>query len=368
MGDLVLADLSKILISTHGNECIYGRIGGDKFAMLIPKEYFDEKRIIESTSKLQYLINDANYKLHIAIGVYEINDINEDVQIMCDKANMAIESIKGDYGTIVAYYNAQMLYHLAYEKSVLSEMDMGLDDNQFKMYLQPQVSRTGELVGAEAMVRWHHPKMGILMPADFIGIIEKRGFIYKLDRCMWEQAAKRLSIWHKKGVDNLSISVNVSTRDFYYTDLYKTFTNLVEKYKVNPNRLNIEITETLFMDDMEEHNETINKLKEYGFCIEIDDFGSGYSSLNMLKDIDADIIKMDMAFLDETDNIEKSRIIIKSIINMAKALGIKVITEGVSTKEHVDFLTEAGCDIFQGYYYSMPIIVDEFEEKYLGRC
>jgi EAL domain-containing protein (putative c-di-GMP-specific phosphodiesterase class I) len=260
-----------------------------------------------------------------------------------------------------------MLNRLVYEKSVLSDLDRGIEEGQFKMYLQPQIANTGKLVGAEAMVRWHHPRMGILMPADFIGIIEKRGFIYKLDRCMWEQAAHCLSIWQQRGIDDLTISVNVSTKDFYYTDLYKTFTNLVEQYNINPQRLNIEITETLFMTDMEEHNQTINQLKKYGFCIELDDFGSGYSSLNMLKDIDADIIKIDMAFLDETENVEKSQLIIRHIINMAKALNMKVITEGVSLKSHVEFLTEAGCDIFQGYYYSMPVIVDEFEDKYLSK-
>jgi EAL domain-containing protein (putative c-di-GMP-specific phosphodiesterase class I) len=208
--------------------------------------------------------------------------------------------------------------------------------------------------------------MGVLMPADFIDIIEKRGFIYKLDRCMWEQAARQLSIWQEKGIEDLSISVNVSTKDFYFTDLYRTFTRLVEKYNIIPQRLKIEITETLFMDDVKEHMDTIRRMKEYGFCIELDDFGSGYSSLNMLKDIDADIIKIDMAFLEETDNIKRSHTIIRSIINMAKDLGMDVITEGVRSKEHVNFLTDAGCDIFQGYYYSKPIIVDEFEKKYLN--
>jgi EAL domain-containing protein (putative c-di-GMP-specific phosphodiesterase class I) len=140
----------------------------------------------------------------------------------------------------------------------------------------------------------------------------------------------------------------------------------VEKYNIIPQRLKIEITETLFMDDVKEHMDTIRRMKEYGFCIELDDFGSGYSSLNMLKDIDADIIKIDMAFLEETDNIKRSHTIIRSIINMAKDLGMDVITEGVRTKEHVNFLTDAGCDIFQGYYYSKPIIVDEFEKKYLN--
>jgi diguanylate cyclase (GGDEF)-like protein len=367
MGDRVLLDQSDILKAIYKKEdCVLGRIAGDKFAMLVPKGEFEESDVIENSSKLQYLINDANYKLHIAVGVYEVTDINESPQIMCDKANMAIESLKDDYGTIVAYYDAAMLDSLVNEKNVLSDFDNGINNGQFKMYLQPQIACDGTLIGAEAIVRWHHPKLGVLMPADFIEIVEKRGFIYKLDYCMWEQAAKCLSIWQQKGIDNLSISVNVSTKDFFYTDIYKTFTKLVEKYKINPSRLNIEITETLFMENAPRHMEVISKLKAYGFCIELDDFGSGYSSLNMLKDIEADVIKIDMAFLEETSNTKRSHTIIKSIINMAKDLDMKVITEGVRTKQHVEFLTEAGCDIFQGFYYSMPIIVEEFERKYIA--
>lgn len=364
LGDRVIADQAKLLALANYDECIHGRISGDKFAMLIPKENFNPELAAKNTSKLQYLINNANYKLHICIGVYEITDTQESAQIMCDKANMAIESMQDDYGKMFAYYDEKMLEHLVHEKNILSELDHALEDNQFWMYLQPQISNTGELTGAEAIVRWHHPTRGILMPGDFIDIIEKRGYILKLDEQMWEQAAAKLGEWKRRGIDNISISVNVSTKDFYYTDLYKAFTGLVQKYDINPGLLNIEITETVFMSDLQSHLEVINKLKAYGFHIEIDDFGSGYSSLNMLKDIEADILKIDMAFLEETDTPARNRIIIKSVIAMAKELGMEVITEGVRSKEHVEFLTEMGCDIFQGFYFDMPISVDEFETKY----
>lgn len=365
LGDRILVDQAGFLTQIQHDGCIHGRIGGDKFAMLIAKEDFDPEQIAEHMSKLQYLINDSNYKLHISVGVYEIEDAKESAQVMCDKANMAIESLHGDYGHAVVYYDGNMLDKLVHEKNILSELDQALESGQFQMYLQPQVANSGELTGAEAIVRWHHPSRGVLMPADFIHIIEKRGYIFKLDQCMWEQAARKLSDWKRRGIDNLSISVNVSPKDFYYVDLYKAFTSLVEKYDIEPEKLNIEITETVFMNDVDAHLSVINKLKEYGFHIEIDDFGSGYSSLNMLKDIEADILKIDMAFLEETDTPERSRIIIKSVITMAKELGMAVITEGVRSKEHVEFLTQMGCDIFQGYYYSKPIAVEEFEERYI---
>lgn len=364
MGDRVLADQARLLMLADYDNCIHGRIAGDKFAMLIPKENFNPELAVENTSKLQYCINDTNYKLHIAIGVYEIENVNESAQVMCDKANMAIESLKDEYGKGVVYYNDKMLDRLVNEKNVLSEFDHAIEQKQFKMYLQPQVSVDGTLMGAEAIVRWHHPKLGVLMPSEFIDIIESRGFIYKLDRYMWEQAAMKLGEWKKQGLTDIPISVNVSTKDFYYTDLYRTFTGLVEKYDIQPQVLNIEITETVFMDDVRTNIGIVNKLREYGFHVEIDDFGSGYSSLNLLKDIEADIIKIDMAFLGETDNTPKSLTIIKSIISMAKELGMTVITEGVSTKAQVDFLREVGCDICQGYYFSKPILISDFEEKY----
>lgn len=364
MGDRVLADQAKLLTLAKYDECIHGRIGGDKFAMLISKEDFNPQLAAQNTSKLQYLINDTNYKLHLSIGAYEIEDAGESAQVMCDKANMAIESMHGDYNQVVAYYDEKMLGKLVQEKNVLSEFDYALETNQFQMYLQPQISNTGELSGAEAIVRWRHPSKGILMPADFIGIIEKRGYIYKLDRCMWEQAAAKLGDWKKRGIDNISISVNVSTKDFYYVDLYKAFTGLAKKYGIAPRLFNIEITETAFIGDMKLHLDVIKKLREYGFHIEIDDFGSGYSSLNMLKDIEVDILKIDMAFLEETTTTERTRIIIKAMIAMAKELGMEVITEGVRNEEHVAFLTEAGCDIFQGFYFDRPISVEEFEAQY----
>jgi diguanylate cyclase (GGDEF)-like protein len=364
MGDRVLVDQAKMLTMANYDECIHGRIAGDKFAMLIPKDKFNPELAAKNTSKLQYLINNNNYKLHISIGVYEITDVKESPQVMCDKANMAIASMHGDYGKLIAYYDEGMLKELVDEKNVLSDFDSALESGWFKMYLQPQISNTGELRGAEAMVRWHQPGMDVRMPADFIGIVENRGYIYKLDEYMWEQAAAKLGDWKKRGINDVSISVNVSTKDFYYGDLYKVFTELVKKYDIDPHMFNIEITETVFMQDIDIHLEVISRLKEFGFHIEIDDFGSGYSSLNMLKDIDADIIKIDMAFLEETDNLDRSLIIVKSIISMAKELGMMVITEGVRTEEHVEFLREAGCDIFQGYYYSMPITVEEFEKRY----
>lgn len=173
-----------------------------------------------------------------------------------------------------------------------------------------------------------------------------------------------LGEWKKRGIDT-HISVNVSPKDFCYLDIYSTFMELVKRYDIEPERLNIEITETTLMSDIPNLMSDLDRLRKAGFAIEIDDFGSGYSSLNTLKDIDADALKIDMGFLRETENVERSRVILNSIINMAKELGMPVITEGVETAEQVDALTGMGCDMFQGYYYSKPIKAEEFEDKYI---
>ena len=232
------------------------------------------------------------------------------------------------------------------------------------MFLQPLVGADGQLVGAEALARWRHPVQGLVAPNNFIPVVEKTGLIIRLDEYMWELAAEKLSRWKAQGRGDLSISVNVSAKDFYYTDLSKVFIDLVEKYGIAPDRLNIEITETVLITDLEMHVQTMDKLRDYGFRIEIDDFGSGYSSLNMLKDVKADILKIDMLFLRETENKERSRVILSSVINMAKALDMRVVAEGVETVEQMESLRNMGCDIFQGFYFSEPVSAEEFENKY----
>lgn len=365
MGDRVLIDQAKQLNYANYENCIKGRIAADRFAMLIAKENFDPEMAVENTGKLQYLIGNSNYKINICIGVYKITDPEESPQVMYDKANMAIKSAHGDYQKTVCYYDAKMLEQMVSEKNVINEFDSALRNRQFSMYLQPQVDVDGRLLGAEALARWQHPEKGLMFPISFMSVIEKSGLIIKLDQYMWELAAAKLRDWKERGREDLCISVNISAKDFYYEDLYELFTQLVKKYGIQPENLKLEITETVLMSDLELHLKTLGKLQKEGFSIEIDDFGSGYSSLNMLKDINADILKIDMLFLQENKNKEKSRTILRSIISMAKALEMQVICEGVETEEQAAYLAEMGCNAFQGYFFSKPIPVEEFENKYL---
>lgn len=283
---------------------------------------------------------------------------------MCDKANLASETIKNEYKSNIAYYTERLFESSIEERRIIGEFERAISNNEFEMYLQPQVDSSGNLYGAEALVRWQHPERGLLSPAIFIDVLEKTGFIYRLDRYMWDKAAKKLSEWKKEGKDQYHISVNISTKDFYLVDVYETFVGLVDKYDIDPVNLKIEITETALMSDFDKNMGIIRRLQNYGFNIEIDDFGSGYSSLNMLKDISADVLKIDMGFLRASENEAKGLDILESIITLAGKLGMKVITEGVETKKQLYMLAEMGCDMYQGYYFSKPIPVDEFEKKY----
>lgn len=346
------------------DDIIAARINSDRFAMLIPKKSFSVDMILSIIHRMQDYFKDSSFHLHIFTGVYDINDLEEPVSIMCDKANLASETIKNEYKSNIAYYTERLFESSIEERRIIGEFERAISNNEFEMYLQPQVDSSGNLYGAEALVRWQHPERGLLSPAIFIDVLEKTGFIYKLDRYMWDKAAKKLGEWKKEGKDQYHISVNISTKDFYLVDVYETFVGLVDKYDIDPVNLNIEITETTLMSDFDKNMGIIRLLQNYGFNIEIDDFGSGYSSLNMLKDISADVLKIDMGFLRASENEAKGLDILESIITLAGKLGMKVITEGVETKKQLYMLVEMGCDMYQGYYFSKPIPVDEFEKKY----
>lgn len=366
-GNEVLKMEADLLKAQCGEESVYGRTGGDKFAICIPKEEFKEQDFMDAIQTMGHAFNNDLYHLHIYVGVYEIADRNEEVSIMCDKANLAIKALGENYDKSIAYYNDTIFHDTVAEKQLVGDFDKALAEKQFCMYLQPQVTSEGKLLGAEALVRWQHPKRGLIFPGDFIEVFEKTGLIYRLDRFVWELAVQKLAQWQKDGRDDLYISVNISTKDFYYMDVYETITSLVEIYKIIPSTLKLEITETAIMTGTAGELEMIERFRKSGFQVEIDDFGSGYSSFNTLKDMDVDVLKIDMGFLRTTrpERIERSMSIINTIISLTKTLGLSVITEGVETKEQIDKLTQMGCGIYQGYYFSKPIPVDQFEDAYM---
>lgn len=363
-GNNVLIRQGELMRAYQNDGDLCARIQNDRFAMLVPSDHKIEEHITSCVRLMQEEFKNSSFRLHIFAGVYEIEDIDEPVSIMCDKANIASETIKNSYQKYIAYYDDRLLERSIEERRIIGEFERAIENNEFVMFLQPQVDYKGNAYGAEALVRWQHPERGLLSPAVFIDVLEKAGLIYKLDRYMWEKAAQKLGEWKKKGYTQYHISVNISTKDFYLVDVYETFTGLVEQYDISPEKLKLEITETALMSDFEKNMEIIRRLQSYGFKIEIDDFGSGYSSLNMLKDISADVLKIDMGFLRASENELKGRDILESIISLAQKLGMEVITEGVEKESQVHMLKDMGCNMFQGYFFSKPIYVQEFEAKY----
>ena len=340
-----------------------GRLGGDQFAMLVPREKYREEALLAVARTLSSTFNSGIYTFCIHFGVYEVEDSEIPVSVMCGRANSALRTIRDDMMRNVAYFDENILQRLLLEQKVIGGVEQALKDGQIKMYLQPLVDEKGRVIGAEALTRWVCPDGTVIMPGDFVETLENAGLIHKLDVYIWELAVRKLSEWKNTDRDDLTISVNMSAKDFFSIDVYETLTSLVDRHGVQRSRLRLEITETALLVEPAKSGDIVSKLRQAGFLVEIDDFGKGYSSLGLLKNIQADILKIDMSFLQEIHDRERSRIILQSVISMAGTLGMDVITEGVESAGQLEILTKMGCRHFQGYYFSRPIPTDKFEAR-----
>ncbi len=341
---------------------VFSRVAGDRYGLLMPKSDYHEESFMDTVHNM-FARKDYELKVHCYVGVYEVIDKSISAESMYNRAYMALETIKGDFQKDIAYYHEALRDKRIFETTTLDDLDRALLNNEFEIYLQPQLSvKDKQVVGAEALIRWNKPGRGMVPPSEFIPIFENNGMIAKLDYQVWELACRQLHIWKNEGFEERSISVNISAKDFYLADLYESITGLVTRYKVNPKRLKLEITETAFVLDVHKQMELVRRLQEFGFIIEIDDFGSGYSSLNSLKDIHVDVLKLDMKFFEKTDATDRAEKIIRSAVNLANELGMPVVAEGVETEEDLQVLERVGCQIVQGYYFSKPISVDEYEK------
>lgn len=359
IADKILIDEVNIIRQKMKGNSVLGRLNGDIIAMVIPKEYLSEKEFSDMIKLLSDRYSNKNFRLHIYLGVYYIKDVNETIRQMVDKVSLVIMKSKGNMSNYILYYDENSYRNDIFKQQLIGEFETALNENQFCMYLQPQTDKDGNMLGAEALIRWNHPNMGLIMPGAFIECFEDAGLIYRLDNYIWEEAAKQLKIWKDSGYNYY-----ISAKDFYHIDVYQTFKNLVSKYGIDTDKLHIEITETALSEDKQAAHKTIERLHDEGFIIEIDDFGSGYSSFNFLKDVCADVIKIDRVFLKKSSHEERGEQILRSIISLSHDIGMDVITEGVENVDQLSMLAKMNCDWFQGYYFSKPIAVGDFEEKY----
>lgn len=343
--------------------CTFGRIDADVFGIFTP--YQGKERTIEqmeqAVSRMKSLT--PNYSIMLVYGVYIVTDRELPISQMCDRAALAAKTVKGHYMKSFAFYDDKMRLSIENEQNIINEMSDALENHEFVPYYQPKYDvKTNKPVGAEALARWIHPTKGFISPGVFIPIFEKNGFISKLDFYIWECVCKQLKEWKDSGVPLFPVSVNVSRVNLYNPNLAKIIIELTKKYDVDPKYFNIEITESVYTDKNIMIDDVTNLLRSNGFTILMDDFGSGYSSLNVLKDVQVDVLKMDMMFMFKAKYDGRAETIISSVIRMAKWLNIPVIAEGVDKAEQVDFLRSVGCDFIQGFYYAKPMPAKEYEK------
>lgn len=362
-GNRCLKELGQVIHDSLPWDGIAGRYQADVFSILF--DYKKDQDILDYIEKIgmAFHFDEASRcGSTLSFGIYKITDRDIPVRLMCDRARLAKKEIKGNTLTNFAVYDNKIRIQQRNLAEMESEMQIALDRHEFVMYLQPKIDlKTEKICGAEALVRWQHPTKGLRLPGDFLPLFESNGFVKKLDQYMWESAAIYLAKLKELGL-SVPISVNISRLHINNTDLVKVLTDLTKRYNIEPSQLELEITETLFTENTEGLYKTMTELKEHGFIIEMDDFGSGYSSLNMLKDAPVDVIKIDRFFIDEIITTRRGRIIIENSVSMSRQLGMTVVAEGVETREQVDFLKSIDCDVVQGYYYSKPVPVTEFEK------
>lgn len=304
------------------------------------------------------------FVINCNVGIYITNGERLSVDAMIDRAILAQSVIKGSYMEKYSYYTEALRNDMLGEQEIIAMVETAIAQEQFVAFYQPQYNHSnGMLIGAEALVRWNHPEKGLISPGVFIPICEKNGFITRLDLYVFEQTCKFIRKCMDKGIPVVPISSNFSRNDIFQPNFVERLEEIRKKYEVPAKYLRVEITESTVVGGIKQVNKIIEQLHECGYLVEMDDFGSGYSSLNVLKDISFDIIKLDMMFLREETESNRGGIIVSAVMRMAKWLGMPVIAEGVETVKQADFLRSIGCESIQGYLYSKPLPEDQYEEK-----
>ena len=303
-------------------------------------------------------------KIRIRLGVYSGVDKTIEMEQRFDRAKSAADTIRNSYNVTVALYDDELHDKEVYAERLLDEFQEAIDQKQFLVFFQPKFDIRPEmplLCGAEALVRWKHPELGMISPGIFVPLFESNGLVRELDHYVWRETAAQISAWKQNPGKAVPVSINVSRVDMMDPDLQDILRSLIEDNGLEYGDLHLEITESAYTQDAKQIIDTVNILRSMGFVIEMDDFGSGYSSLNMVTSLPIDVLKLDMGFIRSAFSEGGNTRMIRVIVDIAKALKVPMIAEGVETKEQMLALRELGCDIVQGYYFSRPVPADEFE-------
>lgn len=364
-GEVLVEKLYNVLKKNVKRKELMAHKENAEFGLVL--SYTDEQQLCERIERLAADLDAVlpKMKLYFAFGVYKVGRKDKDIEQLYNNAVLACDGLGEEAENKIMFFDVEMNKRRLWERKVEDDMDAALIRHEFQVYLQPKISTAEEcLAGAEALVRWIHPTEGFIPPNKFIPIFERNGFILKLDDYMLEEIAKQQAQWIREGRKVVPISVNVSRAHFAREDLAEHICSIVDKYQVPHNVIELELTESAFFDDKQVLLQTVKKLRESGFPVSMDDFGAGYSSLNSLKELQLDVLKLDADFFRGAEAQDRGLLIVSEVIDLAKKLNMKIVAEGIESREQVDFLTEQECDLIQGYFFAKPMPIKEFEEKY----
>ncbi len=372
LGDVLLQKFTKRISILFRETDTFARIGGDDFVLVcFGMNYNNEllviiNRIRESLEKPFYVFNNK-INLTISVGASIFPDDTDDPYKLISYAEAALETAK-DYGrNTYILYRPKEHVEIKDDYTLLSRIGDAAKNNEFILYYQPKVSfESDKIVGAEALIRWQHPTMGLVSPMRFIPLAETYGYIKEVGEWVIDKVCQQLSYWSKRGINIENISINISPIQFSDKRLKDYIEDKINLYNINPSHLELELTESMVMRNFELSLEIINSLKAINILLSLDDFGIGYSSLSCISKLPFDILKIDRTFIMDIEKNLQSKKIINMIINLAKTLGLKVIAEGIETEIQYNMLKEMSCDEFQGYYFSKPLTVEEFQAKWIN--
>lgn len=371
VGNQILRQIHKIIDDELRWDEVSGRIMADNFGVLmryhsLPKL---DQRLYRISKQLSELTDEQgnSYGIILYFGVYVVEEDETNISVMLEHANLARKKISPSHLVPMGIYDVKESQRLGRDKALEMKMHNALEQGHFVPFLQPKYELEGEsIAGAEALVRWIDPEEGMIYPNEFIPLFESNGFIVELDLYMFEEVCKLVERWNKEGHPIIPVSVNLSRSHFEIPNFFDYYEYVLKKYDVPPRSIEIELTESLFFNDMESLSVLVQQIHDAGLSCSIDDFGSGYSSLNMLKDVKVDALKLDRVFFESGDNDERGKDIIQSVIQLAQALDLHTISEGVEERKQVEFLKEMHCDLIQGFVFAKPMPVPEFEKLAFG--
>ncbi|MBR3273524.1 MAG: EAL domain-containing protein [Clostridia bacterium] len=340
---------------------IASRFEGDRFAILCEPQT-DYQALLD---KIQTRVNEASHiaGIRLRMGVAPWREGVDPVTLF-DRARAACGMVRGNYKSHLMIYDEEMYRRELLNQRLVNDLVRAVEERELKVFYQPKYNVQCDpprLSSAEALIRWNHPELGLVSPGTFIPLFESNGQISTVDHYVWNEAARQIAEWREKFGVTLPVSVNLSRVDVFDPSLEERLESLVERYGLDHKALKLEVTESAYTENAEQMIELINRLRGRGFEIEMDDFGSGYSSLNMLSSMPIDVLKMDMKFLRNIVQSEKDFRLVGVVLDIARYLKVPVVAEGVETEEQLNILKEAGCDLIQGYYFSRPVPPEEFE-------